>query len=103
MYAIIATGGRQFRVNKNDIIDVDLMTGKEGETVTFSEVLVAGEGKDLKFGSPILKDAKVTGEIIKHYRGPKLIAFKMKRRKGYRKTKGHRSELTKIKILSIEA
>jgi len=103
MYAIIATSGRQFRVNKNDIIDVDLMGGKEGEKVTFSEVLVAGEGKDLKFGSPLLKGATVTGEIIKHYRGPKLIAFKMKRRKGYRKTKGHRSELTKVKIISIEA
>ena len=103
MYAIIATSGRQFRVNKNDIIDVDLMGGKEGEKVTFSEVLVAGEGKDLKFGNPLLKGATVTGEIIKHYRGPKLIAFKMKRRKGYRKTKGHRSELTKVKIISIEA
>ncbi len=103
MYAIIAAGGRQYRVNKNDIIDVDLMSGKEGEKITFSEVLAAGEGKDIKLGNPLVKGAKVSGEIIKHFRGPKLIAFKIKRRKGYRKTKGHRSELTKVKITEIEA
>ncbi|HBC88768.1 MAG TPA: 50S ribosomal protein L21 [Lentisphaeria bacterium] len=103
MYAIIATAGRQYRVKKDDIIDVDLMDGKEGEKVTFSEVLAEGEGKDIKLGNPTIKGAKVTGEIIKHFRGVKLIAFKMKRRKGYRKTKGHRSELTKVKITSIES
>ncbi|MEI6421732.1 MAG: 50S ribosomal protein L21 [Lentisphaerota bacterium] len=103
MYAIIATSGRQYRVNKSDVIDVDLMSGKEGETVTFKEVLAAGEGKDIQLGTPTVKGVTVTGEIIKHFRGPKLIAFKIKRRKGYRKTKGHRSELTRVKITSIEA
>lgn len=103
MYAIIATSGRQYRVNKNDIIDVDLMAGKEGDAVTFKEILAAGEGKDIQLGTPTVKGVKVVGEIIKHFRGPKLIAFKIKRRKGYRKTKGHRSELTRVKITSIEA
>lgn len=103
MYAIIATSGTQYRVNKNDIIDVNVIDGKEGETVTFTEVLAAGEGKDIQFGNPTLKGVKVTGEIIKHYRGPKLIAFKIKRRKGFRKTIGHRTDLTRVKITSIEA
>jgi large subunit ribosomal protein L21 len=103
MYAIIATSGTQYRVNKNDIIDVNVIPGKEGETVTFPEVLAAGEGKDIQLGNPTVKGVKVTGEIIKHYRGPKLIAFKIKRRKGFRKTIGHRADLTRVKIISIEA
>jgi large subunit ribosomal protein L21 len=103
MYAIIATSGTQYRVNKGDVIDVNVIPGKEGETVTFKEVLAAGEGKDIQLGNPIVKGVKVTGEIIKHFRGPKLIAFKIKRRKGFRKTIGHRADLTRVKITSIEA
>ena len=103
MYAIIATSGTQYRVNKGDVIDVNVIDGKEGETVTFKEVLAAGEGKDIQFGNPTLKGVKVTGEIIKHFRGPKLVAFKIKRRKGFRKTIGHRADLTKVKITAIEA
>ena len=64
-------------------------------------VLALGEGAEIKFGAPLVEGAKVEGEIVEHFRGPKLIAFKMKRRKGYRKRKGHRQELTKVKITSI--
>lgn len=101
MYAVIATGGKQHKVQENDVLSVERIPGEAGAKIEFTEVLAMGEGADLKMGTPMIAGAKVEAEIVEQYRGPKLIVFKMKRRKGYRKCKGHRQELTKIKILSI--
>ncbi len=101
MYAVIATGGKQFKVQEKDVVAIEKLNGEVGSKVTFTEVLAMGEGADLKVGAPTIEGAKVEAEIIDQFRGPKLIAFKMKRRKGYRKRKGHRQELTKVRILSI--
>jgi len=103
MYAIIATGGKQYKVSENDIIDVELLQTEAGEKVTFEEVLAVGEGAELTFGAPLVEGAKVEAEVVDNFRGPKLIAFKMKRRKGYRRKVGHRQNLTKVKITGISA
>ncbi|MBR3709192.1 MAG: 50S ribosomal protein L21, partial [Lentisphaeria bacterium] len=99
MYAVIATGGKQFKVQEKDVVAVERLAGEIGTKVTFSQVLAMGEGAEIKVGTPVIEGAKVEAEIIDQFRGPKLIAFKMKRRKGYRKRKGHRQELTKVRIL----
>lgn len=101
MYAVIATGGKQLKVQEKEVVAIERLEGQAGDKVSFTEVLALGEGTDLKVGSPLVAGAKVEAEIVEHLRGPKLIAFKMKRRKGYRKRKGHRQELTKVRILSI--
>ena len=88
-------------MQENDILSVERIPGEAGAKIEITEVLAMGEGSDLKMGTPTIEGAKVQAEIVEQYRGPKLIVFKMKRRKGYRKRKGHRQELTKIKILSI--
>lgn len=101
MYAVIATGGKQFKVQEKDVVAIEKLAGDIGSKVTFTEVLAMGEGADIKVGTPTIEGAKVEAEIIDQFRGSKLIAFKMKRRKGYRKRKGHRQDLTKVRILSI--
>ena len=103
MYAVIATGGKQYRVAKDDIIDIERVEGEVGKKVSFDEVLVLGEGDKVECGTPLIKSAKVDAEIVEQFRGKKLTVFKMKRRKGYRKKHGHRQELTKVKITSIGA
>ncbi len=101
MYAVIATGGKQLKVQEKDLVTIERLSGNAGEKLSFTEVLAIGEGTALKLGSPTVASAKVEAEIVEQLRGPKLVAFKMKRRKGYRKKKGHRQELTKIRITSI--
>lgn len=101
MYAIIATGGKQYKVSQGDVIDVESLDGEAGQKVEFTEVLAMGEGEGLTVGAPRVAGAKVEGEIVKHFRGEKLIAFKMKRRKGFHKKIGHRQEITRVKISSI--
>ncbi len=103
MYAVIATGGKQVKVEEKDLITIERLIGNVGDKVSFTEVLAIGEGAGLTLGTPTIASAKVEAEILDHLRGPKLVAFKMKRRKGYRKKKGHRQELTKLRILSISA
>ena len=100
MYAIISTGGKQLTVRSEEIVEVERLAGEVGSKITFDKVLAIGEGAGLKVGAEAA-DAKVEAEIVEHFRGPKLIAFKMKRRKGYRRRKGHRQELTRVKILSV--
>jgi large subunit ribosomal protein L21 len=103
MHAVIVTGGKQYRVKANEIIEIESIKGDIGEKIEFSKVLaIIGESKDIKVGSPVVEGAKVEGEIINHFRGEKVVAFKMKRRKGYRRKVGHRQNLTKVKISSIE-
>ena len=101
MYAVIAAGGKQLKVQKDDVLAVERIPGEAGSKIEFKEVLALGEGAELKVGSPLVEGAKVEAEIVEQFRGPKLIAFKMKRRKGCRKRIGHRQELTQVKILAI--
>ena len=104
MYAIIKTGGKQYKVKSDDILDIEKLEGEAGTKLTFDEVLAVGEeGESLNVGTPMVEGAKVEAEIVEQLRGPKLIAFKMKKRKGYRKKIGHRQSLTKVKISAISA
>jgi large subunit ribosomal protein L21 len=100
-YAIIKTGGRQFRVAEGDTIDVDLLDVDPGKTTTFGEVLMFADGKDVTQGNPLVSGAKVTAEILEQRKDKKVIAFKYRRRKGYHRTVGHRRKLTRIKITGI--
>src|SRR5213075_3532123 len=100
-YAIIKTGGRQFRVVEGDTIDVDLLDVDPGKTATFGEVLMFADGKDVTHGNPLISGAKVTAEVVEQRKDKKVIAFKYKRRKGYHRTVGHRRKLTRVKIKSI--
>ena len=102
-YAVIKTGGKQYRVSVGDKLDVEKLDVAEGDAVTFSEVLAAGEGEGLRFGAPFLTGATVAGRVVKQFKGEKVIAFKFKRRKGYSRKKGHRQNLTKVEITGITA
>ena len=99
MYAIFVTGGKQYRASEGETIYVEKLAGAEGEEVVFDQVLLAGE----KVGSPLVEGAKVTGVIEKHGKGKKVIVFKMKAKKNYRKKQGHRQAYTKVVIKAIEA
>ena len=100
-YAIIKTGGRQFRVAEGDTIDVDLLDVEPGKTATFGDVLLFADGKDVSHGNPVISGAKVTAEVVEQRKDKKIVAFKYKRRKGYHRTVGHRRKLTRVKIKSI--
>ena len=101
MYAVIKTGGKQYRVAANDTLVIEKITGEAGTTVEFGEVLmVGGEGPSL-IGKPLVAGAKVTAEVIAQGRGDKVIAFKKRRRKNSRRKRGHRQEQTTVKITEI--
>ena len=100
-YAIIKTGGRQFRVAEGDTIDVDILEVDPGKTATFGDVLMFADGDDVTHGEPLISGAKVTAEVLEQRKDKKVIAFKYKRRKGYHRTVGHRRKLTRVKIKSI--
>src|SRR5437667_11828915 len=100
-YAIIKTGGRQYRVAEGDTIDVDLLDIDKGKTATFAELLMYADGKTVTQGTPLISGAKVTAEVVEQRKDKKVIAFKYKRRKGYHRTVGHRRKLTRVKIKSI--
>lgn len=102
-YAIIKTGGRQFRVAEGEIVDVDLLDLEPGKTATFGEVLMFADGKDVLHGNPLVSGAKVTAEVLEQRKDKKVVAFKYRRRKGYHRTVGHRRKLTRVKIKSISA
>jgi large subunit ribosomal protein L21 len=102
-YAIIKTGGRQFRVAEGEIVDVDLLDLEPGKTATFGEVLMFADGKDVLQGNPLVSGAKVTAEVLEQRKDKKVVAFKYRRRKGYHRTVGHRRKLTRVKIKSISA
>lgn len=104
MYAVLTTGGKQYKVAENDLIDIERIQGEVGAQVTFGEVLAVGEeGGELKTGAPQVEGASVNAEIVDQFRGKKLTVFKMKRRKGYRRKKGHRQELTRVRISAINS
>ena len=100
-YAIIKTGGRQFRVAEGDTIDVDVLELEPGKTATFGDVLMFADGDNVTHGDPVISGAKVTGEVLEQRKDKKVVAFKYKRRKGYHRTVGHRRKLTRVKIKSI--
>jgi large subunit ribosomal protein L21 len=102
MFAVIRTGGKQYRVAKDDVLDVERLDGDEGASITFGEVLVLG-GKSPKAGAPLVSGASVVAEIVAQKRSPKVVAFKKKRRKNTHRKRGHRQHLTTVKITSIEA
>jgi large subunit ribosomal protein L21 len=101
-YAIIRTGGRQFRVAEGDTLDVDILDVEPGKTATFGDVLLFADGKDVSHGNPVISGAKVTAEVVEQRKDKKVVAFKYKRRKGYHRTVGHRRKLTRVKIKTID-
>ena len=101
MYAVIKTGGKQYRVAKDDVVTIERVAGEAGSTIEFGEVLLVGSGADVKVGTPTVAGAKVVGELVEQTRGPKLIAFKKRRRKNSRRKKGHRQDLSSVRITSI--
>ncbi len=103
MYAVIESGGKQYRVAQGDVIDVELLptTGKESEKVEFDRVLMVGDGDDVKVGNPVVEGASVKATLVDRVRGPKIKVFKFKRRKGYRRTQGHRQNYLRVQIDSI--
>ena len=100
-YAIIRTGGRQFRVAEGDTVDVDVLDVDAGKTATFADVLMFADGDKITHGDPLISGAKVTAEVVEQRKDKKVIAFKYRRRKGYHRTVGHRRKLTRVKIKSI--
>ena len=102
-YAVIETGGKQYRVEKGDLLKIELLETEAGQQTTFTKVLALSDGKQLTVGAPEVSGASVTAEVVRHLRGKKVVAFKKKRRKGYHKKIGHRQELTEIKIVGIGA
>ena len=101
MYAIIETGGKQYRVKSGDEIDIEKLDQSAGEAVKFEKVLAVSDESGLKIGSPTVEGASVSAEVVEQFRGKKLIAFKKKRRQGYARKVGHRQNLTKVKITEI--
>ena len=101
-YAVIRTGGKQYRVSEGEVVKVEKLTGEVGEKVTLADVLFVGGDGDPKIGAPLVTDAKVIGEIVDQGRAKKIIVFKKKRRKSYSRQRGHRQYHTALKITAIE-
>lgn len=100
-YAVVQTGGKQYRVSEGDVVDVELLTTAEGDTVTLDHVLAVSNGESLTVGAPTVAGATVTATVVKHFRGDKVVSFKKKRRKGYKRKMGHRQELTQLQITKV--
>ena len=100
-YAVIETGGKQYRVQAGDTIEIERLPEEKGATVEIDKVLAVSDGTSLKVGTPYVEGARVTLEIAEQFRGPKLISFDKKRRKGYSRTVGHRQELTRASVKSL--
>jgi len=103
MFAVIRTGGKQYRVAANEVIEVERLDGEAGAAVAFDDVLMIGEGDAVTLGSPTVAGASVTGEVVKQARGAKVYAFKKRRRKNSKRIRGHRQQLTQVKIIEILA
>ncbi len=102
MYAIVETGGKQQRVSAGDVISVEKVSGDKGSTVEFDKILAVGSGDSIVVGKPYVDNAKVIGSIVSQYRDKKVLIFKKKRRKNYRRTKGHRQYLTRVRIVEVK-
>ncbi len=102
MYAVIETGGKQYRVTPGDQLAVERLEAEAGKPVTFDRVLLVNNDGKLSVGTPTVPGASITADVVEHKRGEKLIAWKMKRRKGYHRKVGHRQELTVVKVTDIK-
>ncbi|MEI7436943.1 MAG: 50S ribosomal protein L21 [bacterium] len=100
-YAVIETGGKQYRVQAGELLEVELLAVEKGAQTDLTSVLARSDGVALIVGAPLIAGAKVTVEVVEHKRGPKVIAFKKRKRKGSKRKVGHRQELTMLKILSV--
>jgi large subunit ribosomal protein L21 len=103
MYAVIKTGGKQYRVTSGDKLKVEKLVADVGAEITFDQVLMVADGDNVKVGAPVLSGAAVKATVVSHGRGDKVRIFKMKRRKHYRKTQGHRQHYTEVQISGISA
>ena len=101
MFAVIKTGGKQYRVAANDLLKVEKVIGEAGDIVEFTEVLMVGEGADASIGAPTVAGATVTAEVVEQGRAKKVIAFKKRRRQNSKRTRGHRQHLTTVQIVEI--
>jgi len=101
MYAVILTGGKQYRVKEGDLLSVEKLDAGQGETVHFDRVLLIEDGENILVGTPVLEDAIVRAEVIEQYKDEKVLVFKKKRRKQFRRTRGHRQQLTKVRVAGI--
>jgi large subunit ribosomal protein L21 len=101
MYAVIRTGGKQYRVAPDDVLDIEKIPGEAGDTVEFGEVLLVGGDGELRVGAPLVAGATVAAELVEQHRGKKIIIFKKKRRQNYRRKNGHRQSLTMIRVTEI--
>ncbi|MDD4084880.1 MAG: 50S ribosomal protein L21 [Acholeplasmataceae bacterium] len=102
MYAIIQTGGKQYRVSEGDVLSIEKLTAAEGEEVVFDQVLTVVSDNDVKVGKPVVEGAKVTAKVVEHGKGKKILVFKYKAKSNYRKRQGHRQPYTKVEISKIE-
>ena len=103
VYAVIETGGKQYKVTEGETVFVEKLAADEGADVVFDKVLVTGEGADVKVGAPTVDGAKVTAKVVKNGKSKKIRVYKMKPKKAYRRTQGHRQPYTKVEITKIEA
>ncbi|TCS96492.1 50S ribosomal protein L21 [Hazenella coriacea] len=103
MYALIETGGKQYRVEKDSVLFIEKLNAQEGDTVTFDKVLLVNKDGETKVGAPIINGAKVVAKVVKHGKAKKVTVFKFKAKKNYKRTRGHRQPFTKVVIESIEA
>lgn len=103
MYAVIATGGKQYRVTKDGVLRVEKLDAEPGSTVEFGEVLLVGEGTEVKVGKPTLKGGKVLATVVRHGKGAKVSVVKFKRRAHYLRQKNHRQQFTEVKVTEISA
>ena len=101
MYAVVKTGGKQYRVSKNDILQVERLAGDAGDVVTLDEVLMLADGSNVTVGAPMIDGASVAAEILEQKRDKKIIVFKKRRRQNYRRKAGHRQHLTILKVTDI--
>ena len=103
MFAVIKTGGKQYRVSKDDVISVERLAAEPGDMIDLSEVLMVQDEAGVKVGAPVIEGAMVKAEVVDQTRGPKIVVFKKKRRQNYRRKKGHRQDLTLLKITEIQS
>ena len=103
MYAVVNTGGKQYKIHEGDIFRFEKIKGEIGSEITFEKVLMYSDGENTRIGKPVLEDVAVTGHIVEQSKSKKILVFKYKRRKRYRRKQGHRQQYTAVKIDSIKA
>jgi large subunit ribosomal protein L21 len=102
MYAIVDSGGKQYKVQEGEILRVEKLTGEVGDSVSFDRILMFSDGENVNVGTPLLEDVAVNGHIVEQGKAKKIIVFKYKRRKRYRRKRGHRQQFTAVKVDSIK-